>query len=204
MTSAWLTASAPSPQLAGSSVTFAANGSGGATPYAFKWWVQRDGGAWALLRDWSTNTTFTWTPKDYGTYVIGVWGRSAGATADLPQVIGTMNFVISDTSAASATPPPSSPMTSATLTSDRPAVMVGTTAMLAVKGTGGTTPYSFKWWAQRDGGAWTLLRDWSTSTSLAWSPAAPGTYVIGVWARSAGATADVPQTIGAITLPVYP
>jgi hypothetical protein len=59
--------------------------------------------------------------------------------------------------------------------------------------TGGTVPYQFKWWLW-DGATWTVLKDWSTGNTFAWTPSTPNpNYAVGVWIRSTGNTADQPD-----------
>jgi hypothetical protein len=194
-----LSANRTSPQPVGTTVTFSASASGGTSPYSYKWWVKQNGGAWSLLQDWNTSTTLAWTPNASGTYAIGVWARSNGVTADGPQTSAIAEFGVSGTSTppsspSPSAPPPSSP-TYASLAANRTSPQpVGTTVTFSASASGGTSPYSYKWWVKQNGGAWTLLQDWSTSTTLAWTPNASGTYAIGVWARSNGVTADGPQT----------
>jgi hypothetical protein len=205
MTSVSLSPSLSSPRATGTTVTFTATGTGGTAPYSFKWWIQKDGGAWTMQQDWNGGT-LNWTPSQTGTYVIGAWGRSAGATADVAQAIGTTAFVI--TSVPSAPPPPPAPapppagssMSSVTVSTNLPSPqMTGTPLTFTASGSGGVAPYSYKWWMQKDGGAWTLVRDWSTN-SLTWTPNQPGTYVIGAWGRSSGSTTNVAQAIGTATV----
>ena len=79
-----LTANLAAPQPPGSPVTFTAAATGGAAPYQFKWWLW-NGATWTVLRNWSTSTTFAWTPSTSNPgYAIGVWVRSASDTADEP------------------------------------------------------------------------------------------------------------------------
>ena len=47
-----------------------------------------------MLRDWSTTTTLTWTPSAPGSYVIGLWARGAGITADLPQITTQLAYTV--------------------------------------------------------------------------------------------------------------
>ncbi len=180
-------------------MTFTASGTGGTAPYSFKWWLQRNGGVWTEMSTWTTTPTWTWTPTQAGNYVIGIWGRSAGNSADRPQAIGTTSYEIT----GSTTPPPPPPVgvvpsatIAAGLSSPRP---VGTTVAFTSSVSGGTSPHSFKYWIQKDGGAWTMVRDWSTSAVWNWTAPQSGNYVIGVWVRNAGAVLDIPQTIA--TLP---
>ena len=149
-----------------------------------------------MLQDWSTATTLAWSPPTGGNYMIGLWARSAGATADLPQTTAQLSYRVMGV--------PAVPMTSATLSASQTNTSVGATVTFTAAGSGGAAPYAFKLWVQKDGGAWTLLRDWSTSTTANWTPAAPGTYAIGLWARNAGSTADLPDTVATRMVTVTP
>jgi subtilisin family serine protease len=73
---------------------------------------------------------------------------------------------------------------------------VGATITFTATFTGGTAPYQTKWWVW-DGTSWSVGQNWATTTTFAWTPAAPGTYVIGVWGRNAGNTVDYPDTLQA-------
>ena len=117
----------------------------------------------------------------------------------MPQATSQLNYQVTAIQSG-----PSSPMTGATLAASHANPMFGTTVTLTAGGSGGTAPYAFKLWVQRDGGAWVMLRDWSTSATVNWTPSATGTYVFGLWARSAGNSADLPETIATRTLTVTP
>jgi hypothetical protein len=78
-------------------INFTATASGGLTPLQYKWFVAPDTkGTWKVFRDWSTNNSFSWTPTDKGTYMIGVWARSADNTADASEngALKIVNFTI--------------------------------------------------------------------------------------------------------------
>jgi len=89
------------PRAPGATVTFTATAAGGTGPYEFKWWLW-DGAAWTVLEDWSTGNTTVWTPSTPNpNSAIGVWVRSAGSSADLPdgypantRSYGTIAFAI--------------------------------------------------------------------------------------------------------------
>src|SRR5687768_7937942 len=94
-----------SPQPVGTSISFTATASGGTAPYEFKWWID-DAGTSTVGAQWSTSNMFTWTPASpSSTYVIRVWARNAGSTADAPDssaAILTMTFVITGAAANAA------------------------------------------------------------------------------------------------------
>lgn len=76
------TASAPSPQLLGSTVTISAVASPCASP-TYQFWLQGPGVAWTIVQPWSASASFSWDTSFYlaGTYQIAVWSRQAGSTA---------------------------------------------------------------------------------------------------------------------------
>ncbi len=79
-----LTSNKLSPQPVGSSIVFSAIASGGVKPYQFKWWIG-NGTTSIVGQQWSTSSTFTWTPTSPGSsYAIRVWARNATSTVDAP------------------------------------------------------------------------------------------------------------------------
>jgi hypothetical protein len=75
-----LTASLPSPQPAGASVTWTTAAAGGIAPLQYQYWINA-GGGWTMVRDFGTSNTWTWTPTQIGHYVVQVRVRSAGTTS---------------------------------------------------------------------------------------------------------------------------
>lgn len=177
-----INANMTAPQPPGTSVTFTASAVGGVAPLEFKWWLF-DGASWTLLRNWSTANAYTWTPTQANAgYRIGIWVRSAGVTADVSSVNLSVPFAISS---------PSLPSITSLVSNVASPQAPGASISFTTAATGGVAPYQFKWWLF-DGAAWTLLQDWSPSTSYVWTPTqANANYRISVWARNAGVTADV-------------
>jgi hypothetical protein len=115
--------------------------------------------------------------------------RSAGNTADLHD--GSP----ADTGASGGSPfPIQVPVSTLTgLTAELGPALAGTTVTFTATAAGGTAPYEFKWWLW-DGATWTVLEDWSTGNTFAWTPSTPNpNSAVGVWVRSAGKTADQPD-----------
>ena len=81
MTSVTLTYTPTTPQPVGTSVTMTAQGSGGSGTQMYRFWVQRWGGDWQIVQDWSTSPTTSWRPSEDGGYSFTVYGRN-GATGD--------------------------------------------------------------------------------------------------------------------------
>jgi hypothetical protein len=181
-----LTASLPSPQTVGTTVTFTAAASGGTTPYQYKWWVF-DGIDWSVVQTWSSSNTFTWTPTTPNAgYRVSVWIRNAGSSADAydNNANPSISFPISPL-------PPAPPLLltaiNANLTSPQAA---GSSITFTAVATGGSGNYQYKWWIF-DGASWTTASAWSGSNSFTWTPAAPGAnYRVAVWVRNASSTND--------------
>jgi Putative Ig domain/Glucodextranase, domain B len=76
----------------------------------------------------------------------------------------------------------------------------GTAITFTASGSGGVGPYEYQWYLQLNGGAQTMVRAWSTATSYAWTPTQAGTYVISIWARSAGTTTNAAQATAQRTI----
>jgi hypothetical protein len=114
--------------------------------------------------------------------------RSAGGLAEL---VGGVASIGANGGSPFAMQGPALTLTG--LTADLGQRLPGTTVTFAATAAGGTAPYEFKWWLW-DGATWTVLEDWSTVNTFAWTPSAPNpNSAVGVWVRSAGNAADQPD-----------
>src|SRR6266446_7333149 len=167
-----LTPDSTAPQPPGTTITWTATATGGSTPYSYKWWVF-DGTTWTVVQNWTANNTYAWTPTVANPNAqVGVWVRSAGITADIfdrQQSTGNIPFAVRPH------------LTLSRLTRDKTAPQLpGTTIIWTATATGGTTPYSYKWWVF-DGVTWAVTQNWSTSPTYAWTPTvANRNYQVGV------------------------
>lgn len=187
LTSLMLEATPASPQRAGTPVRLRATASGGTAPLLYRFWVQPWGGDWQLLRDWAPGQTADWTPERGPGY--NLWVQARETTATEVQVQTGINFEVPGGTG------PGGPMTSVALTTDLTSPQpAGTTIKLTAIGTGGTMPYSFRFWVQPWGGDWQLLRDWTPAAVHNWTPTVPGGYSVWVQGRSVGSTATEVQT----------
>ena len=77
-----ISASPPSPQNAGTSITFTASSTGCTSPQ-YEFWSQAPGGAWTIVRPYNASNTFTWGTSLAGRnlYRFGVWVRAGGSAA---------------------------------------------------------------------------------------------------------------------------
>jgi hypothetical protein len=88
-----VTANRTPPQPVGTAITFTATANGGTAPYQYKWWVW-NGSTWTVGRSWATGNTYTWTPRASGSYIIQVWARNSGTTADTWEAWGQTAYSV--------------------------------------------------------------------------------------------------------------
>lgn len=82
-----------SPQVHGTSISWAATATGGTAPYQYQWWVY-NGSAWTSF-GWSASNTWTWTPATANAaYQVMVWVKSAGNAANTYEAYKSAAFVI--------------------------------------------------------------------------------------------------------------
>ena len=77
-----VTSNAPSTVGPGTSVTWTADASSGTGPVEYRFLLySAQENAWTMVRDWSTDRRFTWTPStsDYGSHLVEVWARTVGS-----------------------------------------------------------------------------------------------------------------------------
>jgi hypothetical protein len=183
----------PSPQVAGTPIIFTAAATGGVAPYQYKWWVL-NGTTWIVGQNWSSNSTFTWTPTAPGSYTIQAWAQNSGTTTDTPEAYQQV--------ACTVTVPP--PLSVTGLTPDKASPQAaGTPITFTATASGGAAPHQYKWWVF-NGSAWSVGQPWGTSNTFTWMPTTPGTYYIQVWVLNSGTAADAPDAYREIsyTVPV--
>ena len=77
-----VTSNAPSTVGPGTSITWTADASSGTGPVEYRFLrYSAEGNSWTIVRDWSTDRRFTWTPStsDYGAHLVQVWARTLGS-----------------------------------------------------------------------------------------------------------------------------
>ena len=174
-----LTASPTLPRGAGTTITFTATAAGVA-PLQYRFW-RKDAGVWNIVRDFSTDNTYTWTTTqtDIGAHDLIVWVKTAASTAsyDAWREFGSFN-ILSPATITALTASPSLP---------RPVRTVLTFTATAT-GTPGPLVYRFY---RKDGATWSMVQDYSISRSYIWTTtnADIGQHDISVWVRNSTSTA---------------
>src|SRR5437762_1422854 len=133
-----------------------------------------------MVQDWSSSATFAWTPATMNSYTVEVWARSAGNNADAYEAYKDIAYTVSA----------AQPLSFSATTADKASPQAtGTTITFTANASGGTSPYQYKWWL-KSGSTWSMVQDWSSSATFAWTPGTANSYTVEVWGRSAGNNAD--------------
>ncbi len=188
-----LAPSVSSPVAVNTSVTWSASATGGTGPYTFKFYVY-NGTSWSLGRDWASGSTWVWTPSAPGSYIVQVWARNAGSSADYDAWLGSSSFTVTG-------PPPLA--VSALTPSPAGSTSLGTSVTWTALATGGTAPYSYKFYLY-NGTSWLLARDWGSAATWTWTPSATGSYIVQVWVRNTGSSASYDAWLGSSSYAITP
>ncbi len=175
-TAVTLSANHDSPISAGSLVTLAAAATGGSGNYEYLFEQYHDG-QWTVIRDFSTSSTFTWdTTSENGFYILRAHARNAG-TQDEAVISEDMYRNINSADAATAV--------TLSANHDSP-ISAGSLVTLAAAATGGSGNYEYLFEQYHDG-QWTVIRDFSTSSTFTWDTTSEnGFYILRAHARNAG------------------
>ncbi|BEH11541.1 hypothetical protein GSUET_31530 [Geobacter sulfurreducens subsp. ethanolicus] len=166
-----------SPQVAGTTVTFTASGSGGSGSYEYRFSIKSPSGAWSTPQAYSSTATwaFNTTGKAAGTYLVEVAVRAAGSTASF-EAYKNVSFVVS-------TPAPPDMNVAIENTTAEGGSVITFAASVA-----DTNSYEFRFWLKAPGKAWTIVRDYDSTSEWSWETLGhpPGTYQVEIDARVSG------------------
>jgi hypothetical protein len=177
-----------SPGATGGTIKFTASTSACPSPqYRFWIQVQPPGGPWSIAQDYSASPIFAWGPNSTptntaaaGSYNVEVDVRDQSETVAYDAVATSPVQLVGCTS-ASLTANPASPQPHGT----------GVT-LTASSSCPGTPQYRF-WIFDPSGNHWSMVQDFSTSSTYAWPPSSTymiGTYQLEVDVRDVGASAS--------------
>lgn len=148
----------------------------------YRFWMLPPGGSWTILQDWQAANTYTFdtTGRAAGTYLLGVWVRNPlSASAYESYAISTV--VVGSCQAALLDTSMQNPAKDGTTVSVSAATVVGSPCQLG---------QIYQFWLLTPNG-WTVEQPYSTQGWWNWdtSSVGPGTYEVGLWAKSATSTA---------------
>jgi len=188
---------APSTVGPGTSVTWTADASSGTGPVEYRFFrYDAQDNAWTMVRDWSTNRQFTWTPStsDYGSFVLQVWARTVGSSVAYDDWRSSDPIVVI----------PSRPRVYGLLWDAGRARAGQPVTLEAVAGGGsGALEYRFVEFEYATG-RWSVIREYAASNRVEWTPppGSGGEYSVQVWVRETGSAAaydawgGAPLTLG--------
>jgi PKD repeat protein len=169
-----LSASPAPPRPVGTVMKWTAAASGGPAPLLYRFWRYNVSTGWVMVQDYTTTNTYSWTPAVPGQYDIAVWVKATGSPNAYDAVRDAGMFTITSTvtiSALSASPSP--PRAAGT-----PFTWTATAS--------GPAPLQYRFWQYSPAGGWVMVRDYATSNTFTWTPAAAGQYDIAIWVKGAG------------------
>jgi len=169
------TSTLASPQAVDTVITFNASSSGyGSTPQ-YKFWIKGPSGVWTVAQEYSSSSSWQWTPSQSGSYEICVYVRSMGSSATYEEF---KSIVFKVTGSFALSVDKTSPQAAGTVM----------TFNASSSGYGSTPQYKFL--LKGPSGVWTVAQDYSSTSSWQWTPSQAGSYEICVYVRSLGNTAN--------------
>jgi hypothetical protein len=199
-----VTADKPSPQGAGTTITWTAQLTGGEPPVLLRFWRRKSGtSSWTLVQEWSATSTYAWTPQppDQGDWQIKVEARGEAVTA----VQSTKESAYLRTTVG-----PPAVIESITVQPAQPGVWTAVT--LTPVTSGGVAPLQVRWWAMtyddyEGSWSWSVIRNRSAQAAYSWTPQASssGTWEFRAEVMSAGSTVIESEKTVSVTawLPTY-
>ena len=158
----------------GKSVTITGKATGGTTPYSYAAWYKKTSStSYTKIRDYATTATMTFKPAAATNYNVRVKVKDKAGT------IKVKDFTVKVTAAALAN----------TSTLSATSVTLGKSVTITGKATGGTTPYSYAaWYKKTSATSYTKIRDYATTATMTFKPAAATTYNVRVKVKDAKGT----------------
>jgi hypothetical protein len=174
-----LTASPPSPHANSGTVVLTGNASCPGTP-TYRFWVRPPGGAWGIVQDYGTSSTYNWslTALVAGSYGLEVDVRDQGSSA-VYETVSNLTYTVTGGPACNTptlSPSPASPGAT------------GSTVVFTATTSGCPSP-RYRFWVLPPGGPWAIVQDYSASNTFSWSATGRmGSYGIEVDVRDASET----------------
>jgi hypothetical protein len=170
------------PLQTGDEVTWRATAVGGIGPLQYQFWLLEPGTGWRVLQEWSAQNVTTWTPATPGSYIVQVWGRSAGSSLPFEAWAGLGPFSVANGPLV---------VNAVSANHELPIVPGATATWRATTSGGDGTPLEFQFFRYSyQSLAWTMVQAYSASPEWTWTPTSleVGGYHLQVWVRQQGST----------------
>ena len=148
----------------GSSVTLTGKATGGTSPYSYAAYYKTSSTNFSQIRGYSTTATMTFKPASAGTYTIRIKVKEKNGTVVNKDLTLKATAALTNKSTLSAT-----------------SITLGKSITITGKATGGTTPYKYAaWYKKSTSSDYTKIRDYSTTATMTFKPAAAVNYDVRV------------------------
>ncbi|GFZ34494.1 hypothetical protein CSC2_50200 [Clostridium zeae] len=136
-----------------------------------------NGQAWSVLRDYTYDKTYNWSPTKIGNYKVRVDIKQANSLRN-PDTYIEKSYEIKN---------PIATISSVIFDKSSPALINTPITISAVSG--GTTNVLYKFMVDK-GTGWAILKDYSSSSKFIWMPTSEGTYKVRVEVKYQGSTSN--------------
>ena len=169
------------PYRVGSPVSWKATVQGAGNAVQFQFWLfSSTSGQWSST-NYSSSSTFTFTPLEAANYMLQVWVRNVGSPAAFDVYRSSGTFAVLPTAMTITTLAPNQQLPLA----------AGAPVTWTAGAVGGSGTAEFRFWLySAASSAWTMTRDYAPSPSWTWTPPQAGQYAIQAWGRSVGSAAE--------------
>ena len=161
----------PGSPAAWGSVSLTASGCGASAQYEY-WLYPGTGGGWQVLRSWGSGG-YSWNDVGLagGTYSLVVWARQPGSSAPDYDSYALSSYTVNGG------------CTTASVSADKSNPQAASTTITFTAASTGCSSPDYSYYVLPPGGSWQNPQPYSSTASYAWTPTAPGTYAVIVWAR---------------------
>lgn len=156
--------SSVSSQYVGSKITVKASGSGGTSPYKYKFTYRLNSGSWVTIKNYTASNTASLTASKAGTYTVRSYAKDKSNReifCDLKITIKEKYVSLSNKSTVNST-------------------SINKTQSITLKGSanGGTKPYSYKYYYLDQKGTQKIIKNYCSASSVSVKFPAAGYYTV--------------------------
>lgn len=151
----------------GSRLVMKASAKGGKAPYRYRFYIQKDGGQWTRVEGYTPKDTYNYLTSSPGNYK----ARFLIADANNNTVQKDISFRVIRTTGRPCT---------VNITANKSFLYPGQNVTVSVKAEGGTEPYSYSFLYKAPDSNWTIIKDYSSATSVTATINKPGTNILRV------------------------